>query len=416
MLLLYDAKCSLCRTLAQKIHFVTEKKVEILSLSAPKAATVLEKFYPEGWPHDFYVVENGSCRRGVRALPKLLRSVGVKHMAGILSEFGQYKLSPRSCAQGNGDTAQISKRNMLKLAALSPLLYGFSKVKGEDPFEKPLDGFLVNVAEVEKHGVDEFRAHAYRCENCQRIPKKLAGAAPRSQMHMIEDSVLAEDAVQRLATKAGGASFKVKRIQFARETEGNGKTSRVVRSLHTALLDHPRFGISMNFGQSEVTSLAAMATHDLPATVLDWVVFRTEAEDASAHFAAYAEGVRALAQLHDRKGRTELSDVYLQIAEGFAEMPARFEKVVGSNLAPLRNELIITSMPEALRFVQFPPDLKRADLKAAAAGCDCSCSCNACCACGCGLGICLTPFPCFCDCCISCGCGCGCCLFEAEAT
>lgn len=411
MLLLYDAKCPVCRTLAQRIHFVTEKKVEIRSLSTPEAHTVLEKFYPEGWPHDFYVVENGSCKRGVRALPRLLKSVGVKHMAGLLAEFGQYKLAPRTCAQGNGEAAQVSKRNMLKLAALSPLLYGFSKVKGEDPFEKPIDGFLVNVAEVEKLGLNEFQAHAYRCKNCQRLPKKLTGAPPHSEIHMIEDTVLAEGAVPKLAAKAGGAAFKVKRIQFQRESEDHGKVSTVARSLYTALLDHPRFGIAMNFGQSEVTSLAAMANHDLPAAVLDWVVFRTEADDAAAHFAAYAEGVRALARLHDREGRPELSDVYLQMADGFAEMPARFERAVGTSVVPLRNELVITSMPEALRFVQFPPNLKRADLNAAAAGCDCSCSCNVCCGCGCGLGICFTPFPCFCDCCISCGCGCGCCLF-----
>ena len=82
MLLLYDAKCPVCRNLAQRIHFVTEKKVEIRSLSTPEAHTVLEKFYPEGWPHDFYVVENGSCKRGVRALPKLLKSVETAPLRG----------------------------------------------------------------------------------------------------------------------------------------------------------------------------------------------------------------------------------------------------------------------------------------------------------------------------------------------
>ncbi|HEX9492792.1 MAG TPA: hypothetical protein VGA33_05990, partial [Thermoanaerobaculia bacterium] len=69
--LLYDAKCQICRNLALKLQYNARKPVEIIALSDPEAAKMLERFYPDGWKHDFYLVQNGSCRKGLGALPKL---------------------------------------------------------------------------------------------------------------------------------------------------------------------------------------------------------------------------------------------------------------------------------------------------------------------------------------------------------
>jgi hypothetical protein len=102
--------------------------------------------------------------------------------------------------------------------------------------------------------------------------------------------------------------------------------------------------------------------------------------------------------------------LYRQVAESLGAIAGPFTDAIGEPLLTNTNELLVTSMPEALRFVNLPAHLKSTQVQAAA-GCDCSCSCNVCCGCGCGIGICFTNIPCFCDCCISCGCGCGCCLF-----
>lgn len=141
-----------------------------------------------------------------------------------------------------------------------------------------------------------------------------------------------------------------------------------------------------------------MIQHDLPLPALDGVVFKTLAADAASHFAAYAEGVRALAELYTDKGRTPLAQLYRQIGEGLAAIGAPFTDAVGEPLVTNTNELLITSMPEALRFARLPKELNVS--QEAAAGCDCSCDCNLCCGCGCSLGICLTEIPCFCDCCV----------------
>lgn len=402
MLLVYDGKCSICRTLAYKIHFLTDKRVEIQSLHSPEAQEALGRFYPDGWEQDFYLIKNGSCRKGVRALPRLARSLGFKRTASLLAEYGSYRLAPRHCGEGNGE----ARRNFLKVAAASPLLLGLSKLRLDDPFESPPDGFSVLVAEVESLASGELRAKAYRCTNCNRVAEKAAGLAPGSTARLLDNVTLSEDSLPGFTRKSEGlANFMVKRVRYERDLPDVGTSQRTV---HSVLLDNPQYNIAINVGQGETTMLAGMARHDLPAASLDYVVFRSALEsDVVTHLRAYREGVLALAKLHRREGRVALSRVYQKIAEGMGELPERFAAAVSERLVPVSNELVITSIPEALRFVQKPQHL-RATGKAA---CDCSCSCSVCCGCGCSLGLCIEIIsPCGCDCCIACGCGCGCCL------
>lgn len=410
MLLLYDGKCTVCRNLAQKIHFMSEREVEIRALSTPEAQQVLDDHYPDGWEHDFYVVDDGTARRGARALTRLTGALGVKNMTSVLAEFGYMKLAPKAQASCSG--VERSKRNALKVAALSPLLLGFSKLRTDGPFTGDDGvGFSVNVAEVDKLGYGEFRARAYNCPECVGQPKAMQGLSQGAEAHMIEDRMLSDRPFPALAARGDTPTLKVKRVKFEKTTPQNGSLVRSVRSGYTSLFDHPRYGMALNFGRrDDVTSLAGMVHHDLPYTEVDWVVFKTDIDDAASHFRAYAEGLRSLAGLHRRKGQTDMAALYRQMAEALGTLAEPFTDIVGEPLLTNTNELLVTSMPEALRFVSLPAGLK-ADAAVAAAGCDCSCSCNVCCACGCGIGICITNIPCFCDCCISCGCGCGCCLF-----
>ncbi|HKV10486.1 MAG TPA: hypothetical protein VJ725_20260 [Thermoanaerobaculia bacterium] len=409
MLLFYDSKCSICRTLAYKIHFLTEKNVEIQSLYSSEAEEALSRHYPNGWEHDFYIVHNGTCRKGLRALPSLMRSLGLKRMASLVAEYGSYKLSPKTCNHANGNGVVQPKRNFLKLAAMTPLIYGFSRVRLDNPLEgeTPLQGFGVHVAEVEKVG-GELRARAYLCTDCQRTPVEEKGLPPGAAKRLLDRTVIAQDSINGYAAKAQGlANFKVERIEYERDLPRNGVLVTERRLIHSAMLDHPRYNLSVNVSETGERMLAGMARHDLPIPTLDYVIFRPDVEeDAATHLAAYQVGLRELAKLHRKAGRQALARVYAEMAEGFAELTKRFDGAQG--LWPLENEIVVTSMPELMRFVQRPEHLQKVDK---AAGCNCSCSCATCCGCGCSIGICVEPFsPCGCDCCVSCGCGCGCCL------
>ena len=412
MLLFYDSKCSICRTLAYKLHFLTGKNLEIQSLYSPEAEETLSRYYPNGWEHDFYIVHNDSCRKGLRALPSLMRSVGFKRMASLASEYGSYKLAPTTCSHANGEGLVHPKRNFLKLAAMTPLLYGFSRVRLENPLdsEKPVEGFGIHVAEVEKVGPDEFQVRAYRCAKCHRPPVPEKGLPPGAAKRLLDRTTLAEDSIDGFSTKAQGlANFRIQRIEYERDLPKNGTLVTERRLIRSAMLDHPLYNLSVNISESGERMLAGMARHDLPIPMLDYVIFRPAVEeDAATHLAAYEAGLLELAKLHRREERKALAHTYAEMAKGFSELAQRFDNGKAELLWPAENEIIVTSMPELLRFVQRPDHLQKQE---AVAGCDCSCSCAACCGCGCSLGICVEPFsPCGCDCCLACGCGCGCCL------
>lgn len=413
MLLLYDSKCNLCRGLAYKIHFLTDSRVQIVPLSSPEAHEVLGRFYPDGWPHDFHIVHNDTCRRGIRALPALLGLLGARRTVSVMAEYGHLQLSkamPRTCGKEALEGIP-SKRAFLKLAALSPLLYGFSRFRGEDPVESAqgatANGFRVNVAEVERDG-DRWAVRAYECDNCKRRrPFKGRRVMTGMSAHLIENATLAEQTLPRLALNGSATPLlKIKRVETERQS-GNGASTR--QTVHAGLLDHPLYGLSVSAGNSPKASVAALARHDVPLPVLDFVIFRTEGDDSDGYFAAYARGVEELERMHASQGQRELVQVYREIRKGLLSLQGPFRDAVGGSLLPSRNELLLTSMPDALKFYHSPI---RAN--AEAGPCDCSCSCATCCGCGCTLGICVSPLPCDCDCCIGCGCGCGCCAGAAE--
>src|SRR4051812_30530729 len=164
MILFYDSKCQICRKLAQKIYFSSQQAVEIKPLASEEARQTLDRFYPDGWAHDFYVVHDGTCTKGLPALPKLARAVGLRRMTSLLGEYASYQLSPRTCGPAE---VQTSKRNFIKYAAMTPLLAGFSKLAAAAPLmdaHSEGNGFLVHVAEVHGDDTGAFQPKVYRCE------------------------------------------------------------------------------------------------------------------------------------------------------------------------------------------------------------------------------------------------------------
>lgn len=419
MLLIYDSKCQLCKNLAYKIHFSTDTAVEIQPLNSPAAHQSLKQFYPDGWTHDFYVVQNGRCKKGVWAVPTLARAVGARHMASLLAEYGYYRLSPKSCARvhqngaGRTDGTQLSKRRFIKLAAMTPLLAGFSKVARAYPLsEAPAEGgFLVHVAEINTDQGDNFQVKTYRCTTCGRTPVKENGLSNGSTARLIEKSDLLNTRVKALATNGDEPLLKIQRVQYEKSSVNAGERLDTQMTVVASMLDHPNYNLSVSVGEGRATTLVGMAQHDLPLPALDFVVVHGETADAASYFAAYAQGVRGLAKLHASEGRPGLATIYREVESGLSELGGRYAEAVDVSVQPIRNEFVLTSMPEALRFFGLPSQIREQQQKAAAeaSGCDCTCSCGVCCGCGCTLGLCVSPDPCFCDCCVGCGCGCGCC-------
>lgn len=407
MLLLYDSKCSLCKKLAYDIHFSSGQSIDIESLYSPGAQEVLAKVYPQGWAHDFYLIQNGSCKRGARALPSLMRAVGVKRMTSLCAEYGYIKLRPRTCDRGGADRMHPSKRHFLRYAAMAPLAYVFSKLAYAEPVAPNVESgtFLVHIAEVISEGAGRYTARAYECTDCARTAVKEKGVSAGSTVALLEKKEL-------LALTS--PQLKIQRVTYLKTAAASdGAHLSTNMTVCATMLDTALYNLSVSVGQGQTTSLVALGQHDLPLPAIDFVVYRGEGDDASSYFSAYAAGVAELARLHSRAGRSNLGRTYLEMNRGLTEMGTRYAESVTDVATPIRNELVLTSMPEALKFFGLPGRLVP-KTGASDSSCDCSCSCGACCGCGCTLGICVTPDPCFCDCCIGCGCGCGCCLGGAS--
>lgn len=419
MLLFYDGQCSLCRTLAQRIHFESDKEVGIHPLSSSKAQKVLDTHYPEGWEHDFYVVDDNWCRKGARALPRLTKAVGFGTMMSMLAEYGRTKLAPKAqtCVSNGNGQADASKRNFLKAAALAPVMLGLSKMSRHDLTDHPMEGFQIHVAEVEDLGAGEFRVDTYACPQCQRSAEPMRDVPQGASAHLIERETLADGVLREMVTTGQSAPrFVSQKIRYEKQIPSNGSVRKQVVQVHGGMVDHPEFQLAVNLGQGGAIGLAGMARHHLPLPVLDQVVLKTTGTDARTHLRALQEGVRGLLGLHEENGLTSLAAVYRQVLAALEVLPARFDDGVLQEILPSRNQLVLTSMPEMLRFAGMPATVR--DFQMATASqvvvdeepCDCSCSCSACCGCGCTLGICVGPLPCDCDCCLGCGCGCGCCV------
>lgn len=426
MLLLYDHKCNLCRNLAYKIHISTNKKVEIKSLSDPEAVEILTRFYPSGWSHDFYVIEGNACRKGIRALVKLLKPLGPKGMAALLSEYSAFKLA-RAANTPTANQHQPTRRSMLKYAALAPVVTGLSKFSLADPFKSADDDFRVHIARVTAGETQNgWVTDAWRCVDCiQPTPQFKQGSMDIQQS--VQQTVL-QDMNAALPLDGGVKSnLRVVKTVLSADIVKDGAPIHQVMDIYAAILDHPRFKVTFNVGNGPVTTtsgflpqattISVMINHDLPTANVDLIAFESSYELNYEHYPeAYAAGIRSLGKLHRQNGDKALTQLYEGIAQSMTLLKTELGKVVPDSFVPIHSKGIVTSLPELMRFVAPPSTVKFGS--AITGGCDagCSCSCSACCGCSCsvGIGACIPPLPpCGCGCCASCGCGCGaCCGFS----
>lgn len=421
MILLYDHKCNLCRTLAYKIHISTGKRIEIKSLTDPEAESMLRSFYPGGWSHDFYVIENNQCHKGLRALIKLVKPLGPGKMARLLSEYSAFKIARSASGAQNGH--QPSRRNVLKYAALVPVASGLSKLALADPFKSADGDFRVNIARVTAEDTPgSWQTDAWHCKTCVQSTPKFK-QSPMDIQQSVQQTVLQDTSVVLPLANGGKSNLRILKTAISADVASNGATVHREMDIFAAVLDHPRFKMTFNIGnggvtttsgfEPQATTISVMINHDLPIANVDLIAFESSYQLNYAHYPdAYAAAIKALGRLHQQNGSTALAHLYTGLDSALALVKSEFEKFVPDSFVPIHSKGVITALPELMRFIEPPSNVNFGT--ALTGGCDagCSCSCSACCGCSCsvGLGVCIPPLPpCGCGCCASCGCGCGAC-------
>jgi hypothetical protein len=418
MLLIFDAKCNLCRTLAYKIHTHSTPPVEIRALSDPEAIDLLDTFYPKGWSHAFYVIDNNICRKGVAGLLKLLRALGVKRLGAILSEYSFYKL--RAYAVSNDarkGAVGESRRRMLKYAVLSPVMIGLSKRALADPFQSPPpnNGLSVHIAQINEGG----EVTAWRCNTCILPAPAFSQGLATTTVQQGSRTILRQGAISLASNKQAGTLTIHKSTLTVDTVKKNGNIVTRNMDVYAALFNHPRFHISLNIGDGPIRkgsgviqaqTLAVTISHDLPLTNIDFIGYETTSQyPYTEHLDAFARAINALGTLHSQEGTSSISTLYVDIEQGLNLLNAQLQNTIPSSFAPVHNKLVITSMPELMKFTKLPADVKLGGVRPAGCSCSVSCCCGSgvCCGCGCSIGICLPETVCGCCCGAGIGCSCG---------
>jgi hypothetical protein len=414
--LIFDAKCPLCTSLATKIRSVARRPIELRALTDPVAADLLDGFYPHGWEHDFYLIDERGCGKGVRSLRRLRKHVGARQLSALISEYGLAKVSAKRMAlthdhsdEGSGST---SRRKVLKGAALAAVavpLAGMPRIASA--FEQPSASQVVNFVEGNaKSGSVALRAWANdralrRTERFDRSPEHAAGVVRRDGERVLRDVVIPRVGPMRIDTAT---------IHKQRDVAGGVEKRSMVT--YNAALDADRYHISVYAGYGDLdapeglikgATMAVGIRHDLASPVADVVTLADgQKHGIQSHLSTYSSSLAELRTLHEKSGRRDFVSLYSEIEQGFARLMAEFLAVAPHEYQPMKNRMVISATPEILKFVDYPATF----VSVIPQGCDCSCSCGLCCAVGCGIGFCIPPKPCGPGCCISCGCGCGCCL------
>ncbi|UJW31940.1 hypothetical protein L3Q67_43450 [Saccharothrix sp. AJ9571] len=415
--LIYDAKCPLCSDLARKIHHHARIPVEILALSDPAAIELLRSRYPHGWEHDFYLFENGTCRKGVRSLGRLRSHLGTRQLTALIAEYSHAKVTSKRLAvpheHVDGEVVGTGRRNVLKGAALGAIavpLAGMPRLASA--FEQPSPSYVVNFAEGQANGSGAASVRAWANTGALRKTAHFTRKAEHAQgkLDRLDERNLLDAALPQLGTA------RIDSAKLVKERQVDGKTEHRSMVTFSASLDAPRYQIGLFAGYGDLDSpdgviqgatTAVGIRHDLAAPVADVATMADGASQPLAgHFDVYRASIGEFRGLHAKDGREEFVHLYGELEQGFTRLADEFLKVIPETYRPVKNRMVISATPEILKFVEYPAAFS----SVVPMGCDCSCSCGACCAVGCGLGLCIPPKPCGPGCCISCGCGCGCCL------
>lgn len=443
-MLLYDAKCGLCKSLALEVRSYARKPIELVALSDPEASRILSEFYPDGWSHDFYVVEDGTCRKGARALPKLARIVGARRFASLVGDYATYKRHSEECGQGadhepnvdhgnHENPTGVSRRSFTSMmgAGAFSLAAPLSRLTSNDerPFgNNPPKDLSVHVAEVTPDGNGGFGVSLQRRPDLVLSEKPTTDVSAEDRkdnnrtVHAREKSTLAEGALN------SGASFQIRKVVNEVEFENpDPKSQTAMRAQggddHSAQLttygvasDHQRFTASIHAGRgpvisaagepTEMTTMTGTIEHDIAQPVIDFVWVDAEDLTLSAHVDAYAIGVGALRQFYSDHRNADLTSLYDDIEGRLQELQENIDASIDEQqLVPASNQIAISGLPGFQQFAK-PPEESQPIVQN---GLTCSWGCALdtwCCGIGPGCGICESPCDPFGGCCVvgfSCG-------------
>lgn len=443
--LVYDAGCSICHELAYKIRIASGASIDLVALSDPEAERLLAEHYPDGWTEDFYLIETNRVRKGINALTRIVRHVGLRSFASLVGDYTTHKLQTRNCDHNDHDHAVLeeavdgpttTRRALVSAISIGavPLLYPTSKLsKLDSPLSgAPPEKIAVNVAEVSPDGDGGFMVEISQHPDAVRSSHPNPSGSPRVDMHAVNEEELDSEDL------GNGADMRIRRADKRAEVIRPDKASNEIKeaitesnevTIYTGQLDHNRFGVGVNMGHGPVvtnagssvaTTLSTRINHDVADPVVDFIMYQDEATTAiGPHVDAYAVAIDALADFHDERRGSGLASVYRTIADNMGEFGDRLQASIDGELRPVANQVAISGIPDFTQYVEVPTVIKtpRGDqgtVIVKGTSCGCGCCCNCCCSCGCGCGCGLCGCTCGCGCCCGCGCSCscGCCVTD----
>jgi predicted DCC family thiol-disulfide oxidoreductase YuxK len=119
--LLFDARCSVCRQIAQSIEGAAAGKLEALSLHDTKAKALLDRAFPEGWDFAPYLVTTD--QQEIRAWTGVQAALRLGWLMGPIKAIRVWRLARRSRAilptRVTMHPTSLSRRSLLKSGAIA---------------------------------------------------------------------------------------------------------------------------------------------------------------------------------------------------------------------------------------------------------------------------------------------------------
>ena len=431
-----------------------------MPLMAAEGKAVLDELYPTGWKWDFYLVSGGRSRRGMWALPGLTRVLGVRNVLSLMRDYAvSYVRAGSSPRCGVAAVNPESRRAAIKAALLLPFFTGLSRLPISTRPSAPSRGGskLVHIARISNSASIDVE----QCDACveQEISPGIAlpkeASAPPTPTPVVKRSFEQRsrepllDRTAALFPSEDPVRIVLERVSYELvRHDATGPVSEADLSLFSGGVVDPAFNLSLTVADDGATSIGGICRHNVPGFTIDYLVWTGPAASSGTIAAGYGAALRRLATVHSGAGRVDLGTSYERMAAALTQLSAHLDELVPVAFAPLRNELIVTSMPDLMRSVSLPDDLPiprrpqagtqstlaalppsgeddviggpyvapeppRGTDFACSFGCSCDCFASACLSCGCGFQFCVPAVPiCSCGTCFSVfGCSCGICCW-----
>lgn len=441
--LLYDAGCTMCNELAYKVRERASGPLRLVALSDPEANELLSQHYSDSWSKDFYFVDGDTARKGKRALPSVMNTVGVKDFTTLMGDYFRHRRNQSSDCEHDHEEASagssLSRRTFVGAAAAAGTALFTGSAAGSSFHGSAPRGLDVTVARVSPDGSGSFDVALEQDNSLVRdqqweadedAVEAATGDAQESavSMNTVDTQTVTDSGtlqIQREETEI--VADDAQRFDKAFEMSGSTSSKTGTMDRFGVLDDRERYGFSLNFAegpmkrgdqQTVATTLSGRIKHDVARKTVDFIKFESGGpETIEAHLEGYRAALRAYARHYAGRDDAKMSRLYKELAQDLSQNAGAIVESYDGEFEPVENVLSISSVPNWTEYVESPstedPDYYQSD-DVSGAGCGCSCCGFGCCTgCSCGCSVCIgITTGCGCSCCAgSCGggCGCGCC-------